>query len=153
MKTLGTLSYGRLVAAFVVFTAVLVGVVAVSRSTERGDETPSTVPAGVRCHECGMNCSVDSRFTAQAKTSENTYFFCDIGDLLHAFPGLSGSPAVFVRDYPSGAWIRAEQAWYVENPTAFKTPMSWAIAAFKDRGSAAAYGPPKGFRDALKIAR
>jgi nitrous oxide reductase accessory protein NosL len=46
--------------------------------------------------------------------------------------------AWFVHDFPSEAWLRGEEAYYVKNDDLI-TPMGMGIAAFSEQAEAEAY--------------
>src|SRR5574337_1806387 len=98
----------------------------------------SSVPAAdMKCTECGMMADRESKFFAWIVQDKNVLTFCDIGDLLTYLNKKSLSPeAARVRDYLSGETIDADTAVYVHAEKAFKTPMGWGIAAFKDKQKA-----------------
>jgi copper chaperone NosL len=101
----------------------------------------SALAAG--CAECGMMVDRESKFCAKIVQGGKTSLFCDIGDLLTHLNKKSLSPAgAQVRDYKTGEWINADKAFYVHAEKAFKTPMGWGIAAFKNKEDAAAFGKP-----------
>ncbi len=107
-----------------------------------------------RCAGCGMKVDMESRFASRIVQGEKTLMFCDVGDLLTF---LDGKPALvaaaLARDHGSGEWIRAQDASYVRSEKAFRTPMRWGIAAFKNRKDAAAYGAPMDLAQALRAVK
>ena len=113
-----------------------------------------TLPAAaemVSCAECGMPTDTASKFTSKIVQGDKTLFFCDIGDL---FSHLKKTPALAaqaqVKDYPSGDWIDAKQAFYVHAEKKFHTPMGWGIASFRDKKTAAESGNALDFDGMVK---
>jgi copper chaperone NosL len=106
------------------------------------------------CAECGMMVDLESKFCAKIVQDGKTLLFCDIGDLLTHLNKKSLSPdRALVRDYKTGEWITADKAFYVHADKAFKTPMGWGIAAFKNRDDAAAFGNPLDLTVILRAVR
>jgi nitrous oxide reductase accessory protein NosL len=95
----------------------------------------------VSCAQCGMGADLGSKFTSRIVQAKQTLHFCDIGDL---FAYLKTKPAAAteaqVKDYRSGEWINAQQAYYVQSAKKFQTPMGWSIAAFKAKPEPAEFG-------------
>lgn len=108
----------------------------------------------VKCAECGMTVDLGSKFCAKIVQDGKTLQFCDIGDLLVHLNTKSLSPAGSrVRDHKTGEWISADKAFYVHSGKAFKTPMGWGIAAFKNREDAAAFGSPLDLNGILRAVK
>jgi nitrous oxide reductase accessory protein NosL len=108
----------------------------------------------IKCTECGMQSDITSKFTARTAEDGKQLYFCDIGDLLTYLnkkkqPGITAE----VKDYPSGGWIDAAKASFVQSPKQFNSPMGWGIAAFKDKKQGAAYGGVLDLSGALKAVR
>jgi nitrous oxide reductase accessory protein NosL len=95
----------------------------------------------VSCAQCGMGADLGAKFTSRIVQVKQTLHFCDIGDL---FAYLKANPAAAavaqVKDYKSGEWVNAQQAYYVHSAKKFQTPMGWSIAAFKARPEGAEFG-------------
>ena len=95
----------------------------------------------VSCAQCGMGADLSGKFTARTVQAKQTRHFCDIGDL---FAYLKANPAAAaeaqVKDYKSGEWVNAQQAYYVQSDKKFDTPMGWGIAAFKIKPETAEFG-------------
>ena len=95
----------------------------------------------VSCAQCGMAADLGSKFTSRIVQAKQTLHFCDIGDL---FAYLKANPAAAaeaqVKDYKSGEWANAQQAYYVQSAKKFHTPMGWSIAAFTARPESAEFG-------------
>ena len=95
----------------------------------------------VPCAQCGMGADLSSKFTSRIVQAKQTLHFCDIGDL---FAYLKKKPAgaaeAQVKDYQSGEWINAQQAFFVQSAIKFQTPMGWGIAAFKNKAAATEFG-------------
>ena len=96
------------------------------------------------CFECGMLIAED-RCAAAALVERNGRrehaHFDDIGCMLDALEpdaGLGTALELYVHDYDTRAWVRAEEAVYVvAESSALRTPMGSGIVAFKDREGAA----------------
>lgn len=121
---------------FLVFSAAAV-LVGCRRGS--GTTTPPTIRYGRDvCAQCGMIIS-DARFAAAATAADgSSLVFDDIGDLLayqraHAPEWV----VVWVHDYETEEWLRAEEAWYLLGGEVH-SPMGWGIAAFADEESARA---------------
>ncbi len=105
----------------------------------------------ITCAECGMTSDLGSKFTSRIVQGEKPLFFCDIGDLFTYL--ISKKPQnvrAEVKDYKTGEWLDAHQAFYVHAGQKFKSPMGWGIAAFKDRKDAEEYGSTMDFDGTLK---
>lgn len=114
----------------------------------------SILAADMKCAECGMMVDRESKFYAWIVQDGNELPFCDIGDLLTYLNKKSLSPAMArVRDYLSGETIDADKALYVHAEKAFRTPMGWGIAAFKNRQEAAKFGTVMDFSGAAKAVK
>jgi len=100
-----------------------------------------TTAGQIKCTECGMFVDLNSKFTSKIVQGNTTLYFCDIGDLFSYLKrkGLHDVSAQ-VKDYNTGEWIEAKNAFYVHAEKTFMTPMGWSIAAFKDMMSAAKFG-------------
>ncbi len=113
---------------------------------------PFAVPEGTKCAECGMSVNEKSKFVSEVVTSDGKKsFFCDIGDMLVHFKSDRGKlKTVYVKDYVNGNWITGERAFYVHDKR-FSTPMSWAIAAFREESEAKKWGNPVDFDGAFRL--
>lgn len=92
------------------------------------------------CSHCRMTI-VQPELAAQAVEPGSVGFFDDIGCLaawLRQQPA-GGEMALFVADFESAEWLKAEDAFYVQSPS-MPTPMHSGLTAFKtaDRAQAAA---------------
>lgn len=86
---------------------------------------------------CGMIIS-DERFAVGALPEDggNPLLFDDVGDFLdYAQSHLPHLRAVFVHDYQTRDWLRAENTWFLLSPE-IQTPMNSGIAAFSQKSSA-----------------
>jgi nitrous oxide reductase accessory protein NosL len=93
------------------------------------------------CSECGMMVKMDSPFTAKITQGDTTLYFCDIGDLFAYLKKKNlNNVRAEVKNYPTGTWVDARKANYVQGEKIFKTPMGWGIAAFKERNEASRSG-------------
>ncbi len=107
--------------------------------------------ADMKCAECGMMVMKDSRFSAKIIQGDATLNFCDIGDMFAFLKRKSMKDArTEVKDYTSGEWIDALNAYYVKSEKKFSTPMGWGIAAFKDKGEASKSGSAMDFDSTAK---
>ncbi len=105
----------------------------------------------ITCAECGMTSDLASRFTSRIVQGEKALFFCDIGDLFtYLVRKKPQNVRAEVKDYKTGEWLGAHEAFYVHADKKFTSPMGWGIAAFKDRKDAAGYGTVMDFSGMLK---
>ncbi|HWR73279.1 MAG TPA: nitrous oxide reductase accessory protein NosL [Nitrospirota bacterium] len=116
---------------------------------------PAVPGETMKCAECGMMVDQGSKFSALIEGDAKTILpFCDIGDLLVYLNKKSLAPATArVKEYKTGEWISADKAFYVHAEKAFKTPMGWGIAAFKNREDAAAYGTPRDLNGIMRAVK
>jgi hypothetical protein len=130
-----------------ILAAVMVLIAAWTASPARAGEM-------IKCTECGMPSDAGSKFTARTVEAGKNFYFCDIGDLL-VYLGKKNQPGIRaeVKDYPSGAWIEAGKASFVQSPKQFNSPMGWGIAAFKDKKDGSGYGTVLDLAGALKVVR
>jgi copper chaperone NosL len=79
----------------------------------------------------------EARYAAATATaSGQTLVFDDIGCLLQYRQKHSAAwAAVWVHDYETQTWLRADSAWYLVSP-AVHSPMGWGIAAFATEDAA-----------------
>jgi hypothetical protein len=132
-------------------TMLSIGVIAVFFMFASGSPAPATE---LKCVECGMMVAPSSKFYAWIVKDKDTLPFCDIGDLLTYLDKKSLSPGLArVRDYPSGDTIIADKAFFVRDENAFRTPMGWGLAAFKDKREAAKFGTVLDFTGAAKTVK
>lgn len=95
----------------------------------------------IHCTECGMMVDMNSKFTARIVQGDTARYFCDIGDLFSYLKRTGAKDGrAEVKDYVTGEWIDANEAFYVHAEKKFKTPMGWGIAAFRDKKIAAESG-------------
>jgi copper chaperone NosL len=103
-------------------------------------QPPEIVYGQDLCDHCGMIIS-EARF-ASATLLENGEFlkFDDLGEMMkyHTKNPQVQVRAWFVHDFPSEAWLRGEEAYYVKNDDLI-TPMGMGIAAFSEQAEAEAY--------------
>lgn len=90
------------------------------------------------CSFCRMAIS-EKRFAAEIITdNEEVFKFDDIGCLLRYRKASADKikiAAIFVADYETRDWIKADEAFFVRS-AAVKTPMSGGILAFADKAKA-----------------
>jgi nitrous oxide reductase accessory protein NosL len=104
----------------------------------------------ITCSECGMSSDQESPFTARVIDGEKELYFCDIGDLfVYLNRKKPQNGLVQVKDYPTGTWIDARTASYVQSKK-FKSPMGWGIAAFKDEKQATGNGAAIDYAGVIK---
>ncbi|NTW59041.1 MAG: hypothetical protein HGA43_07735 [Nitrospirae bacterium] len=97
----------------------------------------------LKCAQCGMPVDVAAPFSAKIVAGDRMQYFCDIGDLLEYLRERKNDPTYArVKDYRSGEWIEAGQAFYVHEPRRFMNPMGWGVASFKDKRDAEDFGAP-----------
>ncbi len=113
---------------------------------------PVAIPEGTHCDECGMMVDPHSKFASEVSAEKGRQlFFCDIGDMLYHFRTAKNTiRSVYVRDFPTGAWIDGRKAKYVLNKK-FETPMEWGIAAFSSDSEAKKWGIPRDFHAAFAL--
>ena len=108
----------------------------------------------IRCTECGMKVDITSKFSAKTTQGDATLYFCDIGDLFTYLIGKRPQNVrALVKDYQTGEWLDAHQAFYVHDGKKFISPMGWGIAAFRDRKDAAGFGSVMDFDGALQAVK
>ena len=103
-----------------------------------GEIKPVPIEAGDMCSFCKMAIS-EKRFAAEIITDdERVLKFDDVGCLLRyrqqAGNGLK-SAAVYVTDYDSREWLKADDAFFVKSGT-IKTPMGSSLIAYGDKSKA-----------------
>ncbi len=105
----------------------------------------------LRCTRCNMPVDEASPFSARISTEGRTLWFCDIGDMVLYIREKKIDPVkAEVKDFPSGAWLAASQAFYVSDPKKFRTPMGWGLAAFQKKEAASGYGDVDDLASILK---
>jgi len=149
----GPLRAGTVLAVSVILTALIYGCSDNKTEPAGSEETvtfavtlPGKVPEGAQCAECGMYVEPDGKFTAEAVTADGRFrYFCDIGDMLiHLAKSGEGEIVnVNVRDYESGRWVNAYDAFYLADAPV-RTPMRFGIAAFESRPDAEAFRAKNG---------
>ena len=112
---------------------------------------PATA-AAVLCTQCGMDVDLNSKFSAKIVQGNTTHYFCDIGDLLSYLQAKdTESDGALVKDYNTGEWINAPNAYYVRAVKKFSTPMGWGIAAFREKDRASEFGGVMDFDEVIKV--
>lgn len=108
----------------------------------------------IKCTECGMQSELASKFTARTIEGGKELYFCDTGDML-SYLNKKKQAAIRseVKDYPTGAWIDAGKAHFVQAPKKFNSPMGWGLGSFKDKKDASAYGAVLDLTGAMKAVR
>lgn len=91
---------------------------------------PPTIRYGVDVSEHGMIIS-EERFAAAAlPPSGPALLFDDIGELFLYRQTHGGEyRALYVHDFKTSQWLRAEDAWYLVSER-IPTPMSWGLVAY-----------------------
>lgn len=107
-----------------------------------GDIKPVPIEDGDMCSLCRMAIS-EKQFAAEMITDdERVLKFDDIGCLLRyskAGKGQFKAMAIFVTDYDSRQWLKAEKAIFVRSKN-IKTPMASGIVAYGDKSKAGSEG-------------
>lgn len=110
-------------------TLLLIGIVAACAPAV---PQPATFDASTEaCRYCRMTGSNGRSAGQIVAPGEEPLFFDDIGclrDYLAAAPPVNGAVA-FVTDYATKAWVRADRAAYVSQPS-IDTPMASHLLAF-----------------------
>lgn len=100
-----------------------------------GQIAPVPIEDGDACSFCRMAIS-EKQFAAEIiKADETVLKFDDIACLLRyqeRSEDKSKPAAIYVMDYPSKEWVKAEDAFFAR-PGNIKTPMGGGIIAFRDR--------------------
>jgi nitrous oxide reductase accessory protein NosL len=101
-----------------------------------------------------MSSDLASKYTARTIESGKDLYFCDIGDLL-VYLNKRKQPDIRaeVKDYPTGTWIDAAKAFFVQAPKRFNTPMGWSIAAFREKKDGSGYGNALDLAGAMKAVK
>jgi copper chaperone NosL len=102
------------------------------------DAPPEIVYGRDVCSRCGMIIE-DARFAAAYVTPDGeSRIFDDIGDML-VFQADEGEAVhvYWVHDYETGAWLRAEEAFFVL-ASDIHTPMGYGLVALMEEGAATA---------------
>lgn len=104
-----------------------------------GPDVPEILYGEDICDRCRMVIS-EERHAAGALVEGREYRFDDPGCLREFLESESGGAlaAAWVHDQ-TGSWLRAEEAWFVEDPER-GTPMASGILAFGSEEAAAAAG-------------
>ena len=109
--------------------AALIAVLASGCAAGR-DEVPEIVVDRSACSHCGMLIS-ELRFAAAYRTDDGeTKVFDEIGCLVAAARGTSGTARFWFRDADDGGWIGGGGAVFVSSPS-IRTPMGGGIVAFR----------------------
>lgn len=103
-----------------------------------GPPIPVDIAPEDMCQRCKMVIS-EKRLAAEFIDQDGLAFkFDDISCMVHVLKNRSDRrpiAAVFVTDFDSGAWIRADEASFIRSDR-LKTPMGGGAAAFKDHSKA-----------------
>jgi nitrous oxide reductase accessory protein NosL len=107
---------------------------------EEAPPAPANIVTGDSCVFCKQAMAEkDQRFAAEFITRDRfVRKFCDISCMVkHANTKVKKENVIayFVADYPSGEWVKGEEAVYVKSDR-FETPMNGGILAFRDKASA-----------------
>jgi copper chaperone NosL len=100
-------------------------------STPEGPQPPAITYGRDNCDECGMSIN-DPAYAAGTLTAAGPRLFDDIGDMFiyHRKHTDEVPQAWFVHDYNTKAWVRGEQATYVQSQS-IHSPMGHGLAAFE----------------------
>lgn len=112
--------------------------VALLMACASGEIKPVAIESNDMCSFCKMAIS-QKQFAAEIIAKDDSVLkFDDIGCLLR-YREAGGDKltvaAIFVTDYESGQWLRADDAFFVRSKT-IKTPMGSGIVAFGDPSKA-----------------
>jgi copper chaperone NosL len=129
---------------------IVIAILAVISLAACGDDEvsldPPEVNYGEDVSEMGMFV-VDPRYTVATmpEGEDEWLLFDDIGELFkyrdtHADAEFQ---VMWVNDYHTEDWLKAEDAWYVESP-GVNSPMGWGISAFEKEDEATAYHEEQG---------
>jgi copper chaperone NosL len=118
-------------------TAVTVGLFIVAACGRATFAPVALTPADV-CSYCKMAIS-ETQYAAEILTEDGEPLpFDDLACLaLYLKERQVNVGAIFVMDYSSRTWVKAEDAHFLRSPR-FKTPMSGGIAAFREKARAEA---------------
>jgi copper chaperone NosL len=125
--------------------ALLVALLAITILAACGEDEvsldPPEITYGEDISEMGMFV-VDPRYTVATLPDgeEEWLLFDDIGELFKyrdTHPGAEFQ-VIWVNDYYTEEWLKAEDAWYVESP-GVNSPMGWGISAFENEDEAMAH--------------
>jgi copper chaperone NosL len=133
--------------AKVIFIIAVLLIIATACQTTHDFERPPEIRYGEDiCYQCGMIIS-EPRFAAAYVTRQGiSKIFDDIGELLIHFDESGDDVVVFwVHDYEDGTWIRATEAYFIENQNVI-TPMGHGLIAFHNVDHAEALAAKLGTR-------
>jgi nitrous oxide reductase accessory protein NosL len=107
---------------------------------DKAPPTPVDIAAGDICVFRKQAIAENAkRFAAEFITRDRfVRKFCDISCMVqHAKTKVKKENVIayFVADYPTGSWVKGEDAVYVKSER-FETPMNGGILAFRDKASA-----------------
>ncbi len=125
----------RMIALFAVVAIVLAGCGSDEQSLD-----PPDINYGVDMAEMGMPV-VDPRFTVAAlhNDSDEWLLFDDIGEFLRYHQIKSDDfQVIWVPDFETEEWIKAEDAYFVQSDEFCFSPMKWCVAAFSSEEKAQA---------------
>jgi copper chaperone NosL len=107
-----------------------------------GDVKPVPIEDGDMCSFCRMAISEKQYASEMITDDERVLKFDDIGCMLRyrKKAGTELRPAaIFVTDYETRQWIKAQDATFLRSQT-IKTPMSSGIVAYADKARAGSEG-------------
>lgn len=121
----------------IAWAAVTVGLLIVAGCGRATLAPVPLTPADV-CSYCKMAIS-ETQYAAEILTEDGEPLpFDDLACLaLYLKERPVNVGAIFVMDYSSRTWVKAEEAYFLRSPR-FKTPMSGGIAAFREKAGAEA---------------
>src|SRR5690606_7501603 len=125
--------------AWVLLALASLALVATACSGAEDPAQPPTISYGTdTCTRCGMIISDAAYASAYRMDDGEVRLFDDLGEmLLHHRAEEEPVVALFVHDQTTHAWLRAEQAWYVESEH-LRTPMGFGIVALSTQQDAQA---------------
>ena len=116
----------------------LVAVVLAGCGTDEQSLDPPDINYGVDMSEMGMPVA-DPRFTVATLPtgSDDWLLFDDIGEFLRYHQTKSSDfQVIWVPDFETEEWIRAEDAFFVQSEEFCFSPMKWCVAAFSSEDKA-----------------
>lgn len=105
-----------------------------------GEIKPVPIESSDMCSFCRMAIS-EKQFAAEIIAADETVLkFDDVGCMLRYRDGSGGklkAAAIFVTDYDTRQWLKAEDAFFTRSKSV-KTPMGSGLIAYADRSKAGA---------------
>lgn len=107
-----------------------------------GFSQPKDPPKGEKCVVCGMDVSMDPKFTSQVKLRDGSYKYAESPKhiIQYYLENKDKIVEIWIRDYENGKWIDGKKAFYVVTN---KGPMGYDLMAFQSRISAQKFAGKK----------